>query len=367
MKRARELEELVVEIVHESKAKDEEGKPLYPVIYEPAVLAFFGAPDALLEVLKERPILVLNLLQANKALMAFWNRFERVWITWTDMLIEREMGAYVGEIYPFLAVQEHRANLLRGVEGAVVADFINNEREPDYVTQTSLYPVFIPYINTVMGKASVDHVFYVVYHDDPFTQLVIKLSHKLDEFPFKFEIGGHRFIRDYINAKIGSLPYFTLYPDCFLVSQNRGVPLKFDDYNMKAVRVRLVEFREKLRKHPTPDIKLFAEAEALLDKLSTLMEEGVVPEKPVPLLLDKNTAAPYRILLYDREQGLLKTPQQQRAFFVSVLYHLAGQEEEEARLIEKYGCSICHRETELVDPLSMRAFCSEACRKTLEK
>lgn len=363
MKRARELDELVVEIVRESKAKDEEGNPLYPVIHEPMVLAFFGAPEALSEVLRESPILVLNLLQANKALMTFWNRFEGVWIAWTDMLIEKEMGAYVGEIYPFLVVQEHRANLLRGVEGAVVADFISNEREADSVTQTLLHPIFLSHINTMTGRSSVNHVHYVVYHD-PFTQLVIELSHKLDEFPFRFEIGGHRLIRVYANAKIGSLPYFTLYPDCFLVSQKRGVPLKFDNYNTNAVRVRLVEFREKLRKHPTTDIKLFAETEALLDKLTTLIDEGVMPEKPVPLLLDKNTAAPYRILLYDKDQGLLKTPQQQRAFFVSVLYHLAGHEEEEARLIEKYGCSLCQRETELVDPLSMRAFCSEACLNT---
>ena len=54
MKRERELEQAVGEIVREGKRRNEKGQPLYPVIYEPAVLAFFGAPEALVEVLMER-------------------------------------------------------------------------------------------------------------------------------------------------------------------------------------------------------------------------------------------------------------------------------------------------------------------------
>ena len=186
MKRTHDLANLVIEIVEESKAKDTDGTPLYPVMHEPIVLGFFGAPDALLEVLKDRPIAMLNLLQTNKVLEEFWNQFERAWILWTDMLIENEMGTYVAEIYAFFVVHHHR----KWEDAPIDANFIgyrNNTTEKN--------DLYFSYINTMSIKGVSDHVFYVVYHDE-LTRLVMAIVEELKDFPYQLDLQEDRLRSD---------------------------------------------------------------------------------------------------------------------------------------------------------------------------
>jgi len=109
MKRIGEFEQAVIEIVDEGKAKNEKGELLYQVMMEPLVMTFFGAPDALYEVMTERPIMLLSLIQTNKALEAFWKRFEGIWIRMIDNILEREVNRRFADTYSFFAIANHRA------------------------------------------------------------------------------------------------------------------------------------------------------------------------------------------------------------------------------------------------------------------
>lgn len=353
MKRTRKLNDLVGDMVQESKAKDSDGNHLY----EPIVLGFFGARDALLEVLKDKPIAMLRLLQTNKTMEKFWNQFNRAWILWTDMLIENEMGVYVAEIYPFFVVHSHR----KRKDAPIEADFIGGI---DYITKPR-HELYIPFINTSSRGAS-DPVFYVVYHDK-LTRLFMALMEKLDDLPYQAHLQEGRLRRQYLTAEINQPPYFAVYSDCVLISQQRGVPLQFRGYNLDALRKALPDLQRKLKNHTTPSIDsilhLLNKHLAVIDK-----DKKTATSDVTPLLLDKNTVASYRTLLYeDKENGLLVTPQAQKSFFVSVLYHLATDKNEETRLIDKYGqsmfsCSLCCRQTEMVDRSMMLAFCNTECR-----
>jgi hypothetical protein len=154
------------------------------------------------------------------------------------------------------------------------------------------------------------------------------------------------------------------FSDCFFVAKT-SVNTKEEqpfprEYDVEAMRLDLRLVSDILSNRCDNE-----EALTLVAKLTSLLDKGEVPERPVLVKLDKNVVAPYRVLLYDSEQGLVKTEQQQKAFLIELLLTLAESEKKEV-LIEKYGhplltCSACHRETEQVDPLSMRAFCSEVC------
>lgn len=338
MKRGRELEERVIEIVQEGRARDEGGQLVYPVMHEPAVLAFFGAPEALFEVLRDRPILVLNLLQANKALEAFWSRFTGIWITWVDMLIEKEMGTYASEIYPFLAMKG----------GTTFTDFIG-------FTYKGIHRIHISFVESMYSPTSpfyppLDPVFYIAYYDET-TRLFIEMLTKIG-------LIENNYLYDYVNADEN--PFIASLPGCFLISQSEDVPRppKFS-YNIDV-------FHEALNKL---DVKGSLEALLLLNALKTRAERGALPEQPTLLKLDKSVAAPYRALLYDSVQGVCKTQATQKDFFVSVLTTLSKMSNGQETLIERYGalspplsCVICRCETQQVDPLLMRAFCTDACR-----
>ena len=148
-----------------------------------------------------------------------------------------------------------------------------------------------------------------------------------------------------------------------MFSRPRGVPLNFVGYNLDALRKGLPEIERKFQNHITPSL------ESVLNLLNTQLaiDTKTPPPQVAPFLLDKNTVASYRTLLYDKEKGLLKTSREQKSFFVSVLFHLNSDGNEKGRLIDKYGqsmfsCSLCCRQTEMVDRSMMLAFCDAECR-----
>lgn len=366
MKRSLDLELDVRELVKTGKARDERGQFLYPVMGEPAVMVFFGAPEALYEVITERPILLLNLLQVNKALEAFWSQFAAgMWIKVIDLLIEKAMGKYASEIYPFIAVEKHLYERSRqGMKdtSTLVVPFIGYEEpEPESV----LHEFDINYITTL--HSPVKPIFYVAYYDE-MTRLYMDLMRKIE--PLR-GMDTHALyptiIRRYINMP-SRFPrrHVAFFSDCFLVAITGTTTTTTNElfthgYDVEAMRSDLRLITESLLYQVAAmESSLGHEAQALALQLTSLLDKGMVPEKPLLIKLDKNVVAPYRILLYDSEQGLVKTEQEQKAFLIELLRTHNEYEEKEV-LIEKYGCSICGRETEQVDPLSMRAFCSEAC------
>lgn len=378
MKRARELELVVAEIVEEGKAKDEKGAPLYPVMQEPLVIALFGAADALLEVLKERPIVVLNSLQVNKPLEAFLNRFENLWTLLIDVLVEREMGAYAADIYPFIVVQKHRLALERDKQQQTVrASFMSACDRGD-----GSRPFLINYLSTCTQQ--VNPVFYVSHHDS-LTRLFMALLDRIQAVRgfmgvgFSVPTGG--MARFYIRPKRSGdnddgreFAEVALFPGCCVFAQQPGQSIEFE-YSLDDMLASLLRIRRNLAKSFSIDYEYItqvhrealAELKQLTTNLIKLLDEGATIEPLILLKLDKNTAQPYRTLLYDSAQGLVKTWEAQKNFFISILKYLRLVSSKE-ELIEKYGqplqCALCHCETHSVDPLLMRAFCSNQCRET---
>jgi len=369
MKRARELELVVTEIVEQGKAKDEKGAPLYPVMQEPLLIAMFGAAPALLEVFKERPIMVLSLLQVNKPLEVFLNRFENLWTLLIDALVEREMGAYAADIYPFIVVQKHRLALERDKEQQRVRASFMCARGGD-----GSRPFLIEYLS-MRKQPVVDPVFYVAHHDS-LTRLFMALLDRIQAvrsfmgIGFSVPIGGMAMF--YIRPKIGEGGYdddtrqyaeVALFPGCCVFAQKPGQCIEFE-YSLDQMRASLSRIQRSLANSFSIDYsyireshrEILAELKQLTTNLIKLLDEGATPESPItPLLeLDKNTARPYRMLLYDSEQGLLKTWEAQKNFFISILKYLRLVSSKEA-LIEKYGqplhCALCHCETSSVVPL----------------
>jgi len=158
----------------------------------------------------------------------------------------------------------------------------------------------------------------------------------------------------------------------FLIAQSEGQSIELE-YSIDDMRQDLLDIKRYLDKYllaKEKDVTPFyyetlVELQQLNANLLNLLEQGATPEQPVLLKLDKNTAQPYRILLYDCKQGLFKTQEEQKNFFLSVLENLP-RASSEGTLIEKYGkpfnCALCHCETHSVDTLLMRAFCDEMCR-----
>lgn len=351
MKRARELELVVTEIVNEGKAKDEMGNLIHPVMYQPAVMAFFGAPDALYGVLRDSPILVLNLLQANKELEEFWNRFENVWIAWVDMLIEKEMGTYAADIYPFLIVQEYKKRLALNQPNPLNMNILARFFRIDY-----------------RGYGDEAKGFNILYYDE-MTRLYAEIAWKS---PSLATLLGQRF---YQYLKIDSNKAYRgviFLLDCVVVETvEENVLLYSNGYDLDWMKTQVKKIEAWLDDNTLPDAKAAIVIRDLIARLLVLVEarKGMKVETPVLLKLDKSTATPYRTLLYDRDQGLFKTPREQRTFFVSVLNSMVWAHLDRANvpeLIEKYGqpfnCALCHCETHSVDTLLMRAFCGETCR-----
>ncbi len=369
------MKRLAEEMVQEGKARDEKGELFHPVMAEPMVMAFFGAPDALYEVLAERPIVALNLIMTNKALEAFWNQFEGVWIAWIDMLVEKEMSSYAKEIYPFFIVQNHRLASQRRkdntplplAEMPELVDFKHGKERGFYLS----------YLNHVLDNPGDVGEYYVIYHDSV-TQLYMDLLDQVDEVykVYQQELYTNRLRRDYLKITIGTSLFATQYTDCIVLIGAISFQLFDEDYQLSALRRDMPKIMDHLGsladERGTSDV--LDKAQSLAHRLSLLIgDETLVLDKLKILKLDKSTAAPYRSLLYDREQGLFNTPEKQRALFVKLINDIPELDElanaRKERLINKYGeemplsCARCGQETMHVDPLSKIAFCDTHCYK----
>lgn len=357
MKRACELELVIEEIVSTGKAKNEKGELLHPVMMEPLVLTFFGAPEALYEVITERPIMLLNLLQTNKALDAFFGRFEGMWIRMIDALIENEMGTYAKEVYPFIVVEQHYTD----EDDRVGSSFIGEKKKEEKVREFR-----IQYLSWRSPQSPVSE-FEIVYFDT-MTRLYIELLGVMKYFLLPPAISRRMLLLAYIGQAFKQDHFVAEFDDCLLYAEMKDTPMFIENYSNEMMR-RGIEFianhlvEEEVSALPSSHrIEQFAVARKLITKLTTLLDEGVEIEPPQPVKLDKSVATPYRTLLFDSQQGLCKTPEAQKELLFEVLRQLSESDEAKGEIIEKYGCTICQALTHAVDPLLMRAFCTERCR-----
>ena len=398
MKRERELQLAIVEIVEEGKAKDTNGEPLYPVMYEPFVMALFGAPEALFDALKERPIVILNLLQTNKALNSFWNRFNEIWVLMIDYLVEKEWPTPLSaDIYPFFAVTNHRIHettkrLFRNVDEHRIAGFMERNRHTGLLKR-----------GTRTGRFDLDfNETYSITYYDPVTKLVIEILQRilgLADF-FHQPIATRPYLNEYLDKiKVYSFTYFVCLGDGFLMGKDDTRSPRYDlEYTQRLAEKLTEEYdiyvhgplasneveiaiepreiwreRELVGVFPLRVAESLAEVKRLLSRLGGMLRrhfEGSAPITdpiPKPMPLDANTARPFRDLLYHKEQGLYNTPEKQKTLFIALLKEIAVNYDYE-EVIEKYGeempltCAFCHTQTQLVDPLLMRVFCTQTCR-----
>jgi len=345
MKRARELEEVVGEIVEAGRAKNEKGELIYPVMREPLVLALFGAPEALVDVLRARPGLVLNLMQTNKALSQFLEKFDRLWIILMDELVEREMGTYASEVYPFIMVSQRRRIKSQGGGEVGLFGYYSEYTQRD-VRQFKLVEIGGRYFR----PTSTPH--YIAYHD-PLTLIYFELIDRIVRLGTLQSFTVSDMHMNYIGITERHSPHIVNFGDFFLMDNMSRNTLKRKSYDLGVMRVQLermahfpesyvvgrtlegegVEItkidkttkkRENLGIYPSSLSDELLCVQKLVAKLQlALAEPNLVLEPIVPLTLDKNLATPYRTLLYDAKQGLYPTQEAQKDFFMLLFNDLA--------------------------------------------
>lgn len=361
MKRARDTElELAVEkIVATANRKDEvTGDYVHPIMNEtnPMILTFFQARDALLEVLKNRPVLFLNLLQTNKTLAMFWQEVAaKIWILLLDRLVEMETSQYVADIYPFFVIQNKR----------LYQELEKNYDDPTHKVniKNAVFLRLSPSDNTAVAmntlaigfRKNVAEKFYIVYYA-PVTQFFVTILRYAELRMRNARLNAWAALRHYLDIP-SSTVHVICWADCFMVEEsmidaNGHVPFSYDLYEMRKT---LQELRAGDARYSKALLKLVTELEEYLDSEPEI-------EHPRPVLLDKSTAKPYRDLLFDEAQGLYNTPEEQKRLFLETLGEVSDNEE---YVIARYGqplqCSVCCTETNHVDPLLLKAFCSTVC------
>ncbi len=395
----------VEEIVERGKLKTEEGALFYPVMAEPAVMAFFGAPEALTEVILERPILLLNLIQTNKALQKFWEQTPDIWLILIDNLILNESNPLFLDTYPFFAIANRRARVVLDI----VPDIVERRRKR-YGDGDFMYkPMFAGSFNEV-GKflgheqSETEPLSYqLVYYDD-LTKIFIEM---LQIISYLYEAGSETGRLVFVHPRRALAAYITTeirdvdcLEDCFLIKKGKedgSSPLKYSLSSMQTsvkevkriadlykpgitrkedARTEIVRddglFTSVVAAYPKTLLDLFLRlkvlANALVDVLTKHFNgtEVITQKEAVYIDLDKAIATPYRSMLYDKEQGIYNTPDKQRTLLLGLLRRTLRYSWLDD-MIETYGqmvplsCFVCHKETHMVDPLLKKAFCNQAC------
>lgn len=412
MKRQRQLRDRVSEIVEEGKSRDRNGRPVYPEIAtDPLVLGLFGAPEALFEVLRDRPVIVLNLLQTNKAVKAFWDQFDGIWILLIESLIEKAWPmANSIDVYPFFAITNQRIyetieSMFRDRPRVRPAAFLTNSNR--FMGKKLLQG------GTAIGQdpQNPSTEFVLIYYDE-ITKLIVEICQNilaLSTF-FPQSMDSYLYLDEYLrNISINPSLYVVCLDDAFLMKKTEApVELKpalgyaknlagslnaeysnFSHGPLLSKEVEITYVRGPIRAYPTlyggeappvPRIvgifplkvgQSLSKVLRSIDRLSTIMRrhtegiEPIVDEFNIPVPIDRNLVRPYRDLLYHPTQGLYNTPDKQKGFFISLLDALGNKTSKE-EVIERFGqplaCTICQCETHMVDPVLNLAFCETICR-----
>ena len=372
MRRQLELVEAVIQIIETGKQKNGKGALLYPVLQEPVVAAFFNSPKTLAGVLREKPELVINLIQNNKELETFWHRAggDDLWIPLIDALVEREMGTYASEIYPVIVVAKYRRSIIwPDIFGVTLGGNAMHAFNLVTVVEPRPFPISSAY--------------YVAYHD-PLTRAYLEVLRRVvnvRQLEY-FNVSG--ILRRFLNyPRYYPTLHLVAFDDFFLCDETTYRSYSFE-YNIQVMRETVeaisarvtsvfivgetvagkgVYIRREDDNNNNIHTKELAEEllalQRIVRKLTLALENPArLLDKVVPIKLDKYVATPYRTLLYDAKQGIYATPEAQRQYFIDTLVDLAHKIE-----LNKYSlkCTVCHTGTCMVDTRCMRPFCTEAC------
>lgn len=162
MKRTRtqgvqEIEDLAEKVVDVAKEFDSEGRRVYSQIYTNPAFSILLSTDLMLEILKERPLALINLIRSHPSMYTFWNRFPKLWPLLLEQIITKMYSperwlrypllAYAlnktWEDWPFLSIGhdfkayfDKNASLIRGEKKF---DWHNNDLFPSYSSEKPFY------------------------------------------------------------------------------------------------------------------------------------------------------------------------------------------------------------------------------------
>lgn len=392
MKRSLELEEVVDEIIEKANTKDEQGRFVYDVMEEePAVVMLFYARFALVEIIRDKPLRFLNLLQTSKKLNDFFGGFKDIWIILLDSFVESYASAYYSEIYPFFLVQNHRAREHGDTGPMRLAHMMKTDYKKDL---TKVVPVPQSYIT--LGKLHGGVTYYLVHYDELTKRYVDILQRVRDMRKWmRMPIDFYQYLKNYVGEDARLIAYY----DYFLVDVAEPA-LAYDKLtlytNFKGVAkivksFEIMQNKDNLGWYNTTRVQGYNNQTEFLTKdalelLQYLQKQVVKLEKfiqrtkavePIKIVpLDSSTALPYRQMLFDKKEGVYyKTSEEQKKLFFVVLelaypseYEYGGALRE--IFIEKFSapfqCVSCHKETQTVDIKRLLPVCSIACREKLE-
>ncbi len=387
----------VEEIVERGKLKTEEGALFYPVMAEPAVMAFFGAPEALTEVITQRPLLLLNLIMTNKALQKFWEQTPDIWLILIDNLILNESNPLFLDTYPFFAIANRRARVVLDFERPAVKQRALEKTygDGDFMKKSLFYQAFNE-PGKLLGheKGEPEEVAYQLVYYDVMTQRFIDIL-QLVVYLHGYTLGDANEGLYYYIERHFRLGTLNCLDDCFLIQKTMELEYRAINYDLIRMNVVIEEIKQRsalyefsetglkigsssVTPYPKTFLDMFARLKLLLNSLSfTLVNHingtnVIVQKEPVYIDLDKAIATPYRSMLYDKEQGIYNTPDKQRTLLLGLLArtkkHYLGND-----MIEKYGqmtplsCFLCRKETYMVVPLLKKAFCTPLCYSLFTK
>lgn len=409
-----ELAYVAEEILEVVRARDENNVPLHPeIMLEPVAFVLFSTPDALLDVLKNKPLRVLNLIRTNKVVNEVWRNIPGIWPMMLDNLLALEENAdHLSKIYPFFMVAQRRVEELARPLLALNTESRRNRAwtNPMIVDAKSDGQALLPKFRRpvqVLGRNYRGARYALIYYD-VVTQHFMDLLQKLLILNQSFGLGSSSsyffMIANYVGVELEhpntsyalKLPdYVAVLSDCFLVTENTEI-----SYHPAVMRDSLKKIIAFFERHtfseialdsphfvvininhieaPSSVIKAIMEVKADALRLQKLLTTELVMEMsgappPKRLQLDEDMVRPYRDTLFNRENGLYNTPELQQKLFVDVLSALYAHRYADediaggkAEFIWRYGsnlqCSVCKKETEHVDPVLLRAFCSDSCR-----
>jgi len=420
-----ELEYVVEEILEVVNARDENNVPLHQeIMAEPVAFVLFNTPHALLDVLKNKPLRVLALIRTNKALNKVWRNIPGIWPVLLDNLLaleeaddddddeEEGQSGHMSKIYPFFIVAQHRVE----EESArpVYALHPSSRNRPNSNPMVAddggqaLLPKFRRPVQ-VLGRTYSGARYSLIYYD-AVTQHFIDLLQKLSLFNQAFGLGGPAsytlMIAQYLGIVLEGahttryelkLPdYVVVLRDSFLVSNNTEITyrpavirdslkkiiawlekLSLSEIDPNSSRFMIININQV--EAPAHVIKEIREAKTDALRLQRLLTTELIMQSndappPKRIHLDEDVARPYRAILFNRENGLYKTPESQQKLFVDVLSALylnryVGDDDDipsgRSEFIRRYGnlhCSVCGKESEHVDSVLLQAFCNDACR-----
>lgn len=385
MKRAATLEDAADQIVKLANARDKQGRVLNPMMQDPVVTMIFYAKDALLEVLIERPIALLNLISTNKQVASFMEEFNRwLWPLVIERFMEKESGSkYLGEIYPFFFAKE---------AGNVAVDTTPLQKPP-FIRDSSIGWIpnrthRLPGTNVFLTAASRDRIrigwvkpqvpYYVIKYDRVSELYFLYMQKLMDAGPKEY---GRETIlpNDYwLKEYLGDDATFIGFNGYFLIDREDSGFL----YDLETVRSNLYRTMTRVREevedarnvtrsrdrvlseNDYSRLMLQEEAVKLGYMLNTELErtQAVIPAKPI--LLNKNTVSRYRAFLFDKVKGKYNTPEKQKKLLISLLQSIRKSRSE---IIEKYGelaplqCDYCTNDAYFVNTARTLTFCSGCC------